>query len=723
MSTRHIQTERLTTAAPTEPGPARPGKRKRGHGVRIAVLVTAVVVVGGLSVGILGGRGSAEGLDSVPIAEVKQGPLKVLIEEKGAIFDMKPLEILDEVEGWSTVLEVVDQGTIITQEDVDNGLVLVKFDTSQLEEQENDRTISVYNAEASYTQAKEDLDIQIKQNESDVAEAELAVRFARLDLDKYLGADLAAVVIEKGLAAIDMRQLALEETQLILGEELSRETLGEAAAGPISEGRVPLGGEARQELRDLSSAVQLAKLDLTKAQNTLKYSKDLAREEYISRSALVTDQLSAERLSVALDSAREELRLFRQFVLPREAERLYSDCSESRRDLERVAARTRSQLAQKEASLKSRERGLALEKERLEKVRKSLQKAVIRAPKPGTVVYGSNQDTGHEDPISEGSSIQEGKVILRIPDVKSLSVRVNINEKFKDVVKPGLSAFISVEALPGKLLQGRVTRISPMASTTQAWLNPDEKVYETEIMLLTPPSRFIPGMSATAQIVVADLEDAIYVPVQAVINQSGVQVCWVKSPEGPEPRLVQTGYLAGKYLQVTAGLRAGEKVYLAPPEERDEDKLVELVAQAEQSRQQGREGGPGGLAPGAEGGEPGGAGEAAEPAGAAGGEPPAASVYMDGDNPDWAKIGEAMQGLEGDERGKKWEEILSTLPADARTQLEEAARRWQGGGDAGAGDAGAGGRGGGRRGGGGGGRRGGGRGGGGGGGGGRPGGQ
>jgi RND family efflux transporter MFP subunit len=720
------------------------------------VLVVLLVVVGGVSIGILGGRSSAEVLDSVPFTKVEQGYLPVEIEERGAVFDMKPLEVMNEVEGWTTLLEIVDQGTIITQEDVDNGMVLVKFDTAELEEEENDRSIDVYEAEASYTQAKEALDIQIKQNESDIAAAELKVRFARMDLDKYLGAELAALALEQGLEAINIRQRALQETQLILGRELCMEVFGQVCEEQVSEDRIALGGEARQRLRKLSSDVQLKKLDLTKAANSLTSSRQLAAEDYISRSELERDELSVQGLTVELQKAKENLRLFRRFELPKEAERLFSDCSEFKRDYERVLARTRSELAQKEARLKSRERSLALEKSRLEKVRESLEKAIIRAPKAGTVVYGSNRDSRYDDPVSAGSSVQEGKVILRIPDVKSLSVRVNINEKFKDWVKPGQKALISVEALPGKLLQGRVAKISPMASTTQARLNPDDKVYETEIALLTPPDRFIPGMSATARIIVAELEDALYLPVQAVLKESGAQAVWLKTPNGPEPRLVETGYLAGKYIEITAGLQEGELVYLAPPEERDDEKLAELIAQAEEargeeggwggrggeeaedfgdeafgdedfasggsddqsgggdwSRSEGRSGGGtasegGRRSGGGRGGRGGGrgrrGGRGSRPEGAEGGgrperpagEPDAApaadgaqgdeatSEYMNGDQIDWPKVGAAMQGLQGEEAGKKWQEILDSLPEEARTQAEAMARQRQGGGADGA---------------------------------------
>ncbi|NIR00075.1 MAG: hypothetical protein GTN78_07705, partial [Gemmatimonadales bacterium] len=54
---------------------------------------------------------------------------------------------------------IVPEGTIITNEDVENGKILVRLDSSGLEEQADSREISFRNAEASYVQAKENHDI------------------------------------------------------------------------------------------------------------------------------------------------------------------------------------------------------------------------------------------------------------------------------------------------------------------------------------------------------------------------------------------------------------------------------------------------------------------------------------------------------------------------------------------------------------------------------------
>ena len=64
-------------------------------------------------------------------------------------------------------------------------------------EQITQRQIDFSSAEASYADAKENYDIQVKQNESDITAAELKVRFAMMDFQKYLGEIVANKFIER----------------------------------------------------------------------------------------------------------------------------------------------------------------------------------------------------------------------------------------------------------------------------------------------------------------------------------------------------------------------------------------------------------------------------------------------------------------------------------------------------------------------------------------------
>jgi HlyD family secretion protein len=550
------------------------GKSGSGRTLRTAVIIIGALLILGASFRLLAVGGEGQAAQTVPTTAVKRGQLVVSVTEGGTLNALESLEVKSEVEGNNQILEIVDEGTMITPEDVENGKILVRLDVSELEEREATREISFQNAEASYVQAKENYEIQVKQNTSNINSAELQLKFARMELERYLGAELAArLLTEENLEEEEfefalLQGMAQELVEGILEEEPTRAALRDVYQENPPQTELQLGGVAQQTLRDLSSELQLAVQEHERAKDTLTWTETLAEKQYVSGNQLTADRLSANRAEVQVESAQEELRLFIRYTLPKEAETRWSDYGEALLELDRVQARARSELAQAEANRASKERTYQLEKERLEKTREMIAKSTIRATKPGVVVYAStsNPRRYRGDPIQEGVDVRQNETIITVPNLETLAARINVHETDISKVQQGQEARISVEALEGQQFPGEVARISPMASSEHRWLNPDVMVYETDVRLTEVPEGLTPGMSATAEIIIAELENALYVPLQAVTTYGGDRVCWVVTPDGPQRRVIQTGYFTDKYVEIKDGLRAGEQVYLAPPE-------------------------------------------------------------------------------------------------------------------------------------------------------------
>jgi hypothetical protein len=72
-------------------------------------------------------------------------------------------------------------------------------------------------------------------------------------------------------------------------------------------------------------------------------------------------------------------------------------------------------------------------------------------------------------------------------------------------------------------------------------------------------------MSATAEIVVADLSSALQVPIEAISAYKGGHICWVKTTGRPEMREVECGHFTRKSVEIRSGLEEDEQVYLEPP--------------------------------------------------------------------------------------------------------------------------------------------------------------
>jgi HlyD family secretion protein len=121
-----------------------------------------------------------------------------------------------------------------------------------------------------------------------------------------------------------------------------------------------------------------------------------------------------------------------------------------------------------------------------------------------------------------------------------------------------------------------------------AWLNPDMKVYPSEIYFDGDASVLRPGMTCRVEIIVKEYSDIIYIPVQSVFRVKGRHVVYVERSNGSERREVEIGMDNNRMIRIVRGLSEGEKVLLAPPlapseAPLQEERPVELKRPAESS--------------------------------------------------------------------------------------------------------------------------------------------
>jgi len=142
---------------------------------------------------------------------------------------------------------------------------------------------------------------------------------------------------------------------------------------------------------------------------------------------------------------------------------------------------------------------------------------------------------------------------------------VKVHESSLEKVRVGMPVRITVDALPGRSYAGTVTKIGLLPDAQMRWLNPDVKMYSTQVDIVGDTAGLKPGMSCRAEIFVERHEQVLYVPVQSVVRVGGQQVVYVQMPTGVEMRPVTTGLDNRHMIHVQAGLSTGEKVLLAPP--------------------------------------------------------------------------------------------------------------------------------------------------------------
>jgi HlyD family secretion protein len=410
-----MKANRVEKQANKAAGKSAPAKRFRW----ILIFSAVVVAVGGSVFLWWMSRGSDGSDKQSGTYTVSRGDLPITVTESGDIKALNSKDIQSKVEGRTTIISIVDEGTIITPEDVNNGKVLVELDSSEIEQKLTQQEVAFLSAEASFTDAKESLDIQKKQNESDIKAGQLKVRFALMDLQKYVGEEVAEMLVA-GLANPGIEQV---EIALLIGD---------------ANNDSKLGGEALQKLRERDGDIYLKRQELELAKSKLEWTEKLYEKEYVSLKDKEADSLDKERKDIAWEKARTAKDLFIKYEFPKEAEKLLSDYDEAKRELERIEARARSKLSQAQAKLSSSKATYLLQKKRLEKFQKQLMACTIRAPAAGQVVYSSSTDrwARRHRPIEIGAEIRERQKIISIPDTSEMKVEIKIHETWVDKVQP-----------------------------------------------------------------------------------------------------------------------------------------------------------------------------------------------------------------------------------------------------------------------------------------------
>ncbi len=164
---------------------------------------TQYMISGGVAVFLLvvlvGVRGSDDGNSETLTFSARRGDLDITVLEGGALEALQSQEIRSRVKGREGVkiLSIVEEGYRVTQQDVDEQRVLVELDTAALIDEKLNQEIAVETAEASFIEQKAQYEIQLNQNMTELNDARQAMRFARLDFEKFLGANIVGDIISQ----------------------------------------------------------------------------------------------------------------------------------------------------------------------------------------------------------------------------------------------------------------------------------------------------------------------------------------------------------------------------------------------------------------------------------------------------------------------------------------------------------------------------------------------
>lgn len=414
---------------------------------------------------------------------VRRGLMRVTVTEDGNVESARNVDVKCLVEGGSTILEIVEEG-----KQVEAGTVLVKLDSSAIEEQLIAQRIAYEKARSLLIQAEE---------------------------------------------AFAVSKIAVKEY---------------------------LEGTFEQELQLADAAIVIAKENLKNSEAMLSHSERMYRKGYINEQQLESNRFAVERSKLDLDAAETARKVLVEFTK-----------AKTLKELESARESAEAQMLAEKAATE-------LEKAKLDHLQEQLERCIIRAPQAGMVIYNHEQRRfGSGEEIAEGLAVRQNQTLIKLPDLSQLEVKVLVHETKVNKIAAGMPANVRIRDWR---THGTVVSVATQAEPG-SWFSAQVKEYAAKVRIddAVEDMGIKPGMTAEAEIIIAELPDVLTVPLLGVIQQGREYFCYVLDPSQPtgySKRPVVVGMSNDREFEIKDGLSEGDRVILNPratiPEARESAK-------------------------------------------------------------------------------------------------------------------------------------------------------
>jgi membrane fusion protein (multidrug efflux system) len=170
----------------------------------------------------------------------------------------------------------------------------------------------------------------------------------------------------------------------------------------------------------------------------------------------------------------------------------------------------------------------------------------------------------------KGDFVGVGDPVAQILEIDTVKVTVGVPESDVASIFDLEEADVIIEALGKRRVKGKVIFLSRQPRTLS-------RLFDLELKLANPEARILPGMFARVELVKNVYNDALAVPLYAIITQGEERFVFVEKGGRAEKRKVALGTLIGWEVHITSGLKAGEKVIAVGHRLLDDGQEVEVI--------------------------------------------------------------------------------------------------------------------------------------------------
>ena len=154
--------------------------------------------------------------------------------------------------------------------------------------------------------------------------------------------------------------------------------------------------------------------------------------------------------------------------------------------------------------------------------------------------------------VSLGDYVTPGQPLFDLVAVQRLRARIAFPEHHAASIAVGQQVRLQTPAARGTIAVGTVTSINPR-------INPHSRALDA-IVEFDNPGNWYPGASVDATLILGQSQDAVTVPIQAVVRRGGNDVVFVVDGDRARQRTVELGWREDDWVEILDGLSQREQV-------------------------------------------------------------------------------------------------------------------------------------------------------------------
>ncbi len=331
----------------------------------------------------------------------------------------------------------------------------------------------------------------------------------------------------------------------------------------IEEGSVVDSGQyiATLDHKVIEEVLTQARLDLEAALVVIEDAKLDSNLNLSNYRDLITNSQSdvEERKIVLAESVYES---------PSVIKKAEMDLSKAQRKLEQDIKGLAMRQRQLNSQMERRNIDFRLKQKRVDDLLKLYDALIIKAPKPGMVIYARDRF---------GIKIQIGSVltpwspiIATLPDMTKMISETYINEIDIAKIKVGQTVTLSIDAFPDKVLNGEVISV---ANIGQPMPKSDSKVFLVNIRVFGSDPDLKPAMTTGNLIQTGVYSNKLFVPSEAVFETDSTRFVYLDKKKIVR-QLVDTGEENEDYIIINKGVAEGDVLLLSEPEKPEDIETI-----------------------------------------------------------------------------------------------------------------------------------------------------